>query len=77
MLAMSAKYFYILSVFLLSLLLYFPVNKLIYVLSVRRLEKKTSSKLTEIDLKGQLIRSRVISIILVILFSGLFNFKYY
>jgi len=77
MLAMSAKYFYILSVFLLSLLLYFPVNKLIYVLSVRRLEKKTSSKLTEIDLKGQLIRSRVISIILVVLFSGLFNFKYY
>ena len=77
MLVMSAKYFYILSVFLLSLLLYFPVNKLIYVLSVRRLEKKTSSKLTEIDLKGQLIRSRVISIILVVLFSGLFNFKYY
>ena len=74
---MSAKYFYVLSVFLLSLLLYFPVNKLIYVLSVRRLEKKTSSKLTNIELKGQLTRSRVISIILVVLFSVLFNFKYY
>lgn len=74
---MSAKYFYVLSVFLLSLLLYFPVNKLIYVLSVRRLEKKTSSKLTNIELKGQLTRSRVISIILVFLFSVLFNFKYY
>ena len=74
---MSAKYFYILNVFLLSVLLYFPVNKLIYVLSVRKLEKKASSKLTNIELKGQLIRSRFISIILVVLFSVLFNFKYY
>ena len=74
---MSAKYFYILNVFLLSVLLYFPVNKLIYVLSVRKLEKKASSKLTNIELKGQLIRSRFISIILVVLFAVLFNFKYY
>ena len=65
--------YYLLSVIILTLLLYYPVNKLIFVLSVRRLEKKTGKNLSNIEKSGQLKRSRFISIILILLFSCLFN----
>ena len=72
---MPSKIFYLLSVILLSLLLYYPVNKLIFILSVRRFEKKIGNTLNDKELKGQLVRSRFISIILIIIFSSLFNLK--
>ena len=72
---MSVNYFYIVSVIVLVLLLYIPVNKMIYVLSVRRLSRKINSNLSETQLKGQLIRSRFITIIVLFIFSCLFNFK--
>ena len=72
---MSVNYFYIVSVIVLVLLLYTPVNKMIYVLSVRRLSRKINSNLSETQLKGQLIRSRFITIIVLFIFSCLFNFK--
>jgi hypothetical protein len=65
--------YYVLSVIILTLLLYYPVNKLIFVLSVRRLEKKTGKNLSKMEKSGQLKRSRFISIILILLFSCLFN----
>ena len=65
--------YYLLSVIILTLLLYYPVNKLIFVLSVRRLEKKTGKNLSNMEKLGQLKRSRFISIILILLFSCLFN----
>ena len=65
--------YYLLSVIILTLLLYYPVNKLIFVLSVRRLEKKTGKNLSNMEKSGQLKRSRFISIILILLFSCLFN----
>ena len=65
--------YYLLSVIILTLLLYYPVNKLIFVLSVRRLEKKTGKNLSKMEKSGQLKRSRFISIILILLFSCLFN----
>ena len=65
--------YYLLSVIILTLLLYYPVNKLIFVLSVRRLEKKTGKNLSNMEKSGQLKRSRFISIILILLFSFLFN----
>ena len=65
--------FYFLNVIVLSLLLYYPVNKLIFVLSVRRLEKKIGKQLNNIQKSGQLRRSRFISILLIIIFSCLFN----
>ena len=65
--------FYILNVIILSLLLYYPVNKLIFVLSVRRLEKKTGNQLNNTQKSGQLRRSRFISIFLIITFSCLYN----
>ena len=72
---MSEDLFFIVSVVILSVVLYFPVNKLIWVLSVRRLEKKSKKKLTEIERKLQLKRSRFISAILVLTFSYLFNLQ--
>ena len=72
---MPSEIFYLLSVILLSLLLYYPVNKLIFILSVRRFEKKIGDTLNDKELKGQLVRSRFISIILIIIFSSLFNLK--
>ncbi len=70
---MPSELFYLLSVILLAILLYYPVNKLIYILSVRRYEKKTGYSLNKKELRGQLVRSRFISIILIIIFSSLFN----
>ena len=49
---MSSEMYYILYVVLLSALLYFPVNKLILVLSIRRLEKKTGLSLSESERKS-------------------------
>ncbi|PPR30945.1 MAG: hypothetical protein CFH32_00404 [Alphaproteobacteria bacterium MarineAlpha9_Bin2] len=72
---MSEDLFLIVSVVILSVVLYFPVNKLIWVLSVRRLEKKSKKKLTEIERKLQLKRARFISAILVLTFSYLFNLQ--
>ena len=46
--------YYLLSVIILTLLLYYPVNKLIFVLSVRRIEKKTGKNLSNMEKSGQL-----------------------
>lgn len=73
---MNSGVFYILSVIILSALLYFPVNKLILVLSIRRLEKKIGQSLSKYERKGQLNRSRIISIILILIFSSLFNIDF-
>ena len=70
---MPSELFYLLSVLFLAILLYYPVNKLIFILSVRRYEKKIGDSLNDKELKGQLIRSRFISIILIVIFSSLFN----
>ena len=70
---MPSELFYLLSVTFLALLLYYPVNKLIFILSVRRYEKKVGKTLSDEELRGQLIRSRFITIILIIFFSSLFN----
>ena len=65
--------YYLISVIILALLLYYPVNKMIFVLSVRRLERKIGKQLNDDQKNGQLKRSRFISIILILCFSCLFN----
>ncbi len=65
--------YYLISVIILALLLYYPVNKMIFVLSVRRLERRIGNQLNDDQKKGQLKRSRFISIILILCFSCLFN----
>ena len=72
---MNEDVFFLAGIVLLSIALYFPVNKLIWVLSVRRLERKYKKKLTDVERKLQRNRARFISIILVIIFSYFFNLK--
>ena len=72
---MNEEIFFYLSVLVLAAALYIPVNKLIWVLSVRRIEKKSKSKLNEYQRNLQKNRSRFISILLVFIFSYLFNMQ--
>ena len=72
---MNEDVFFLAGIIFLSLALYCPVNKLIWVLSVRRLERKYKKKLTDSERKLQLNRARFISIVLVIIFSYFFNLK--
>ena len=60
---------------LLAAMLYFPVSKLVWTLSVRRQERKLQRKLDEAEIQGQLNRARFITIFLVIIFATLFNFN--
>lgn len=70
---MNESVFFSLSVVVLAALLFVPVTRLVWVLSVRRLERKTSTVLDETERAGQLRRARLVALILVILFSLLFN----
>jgi hypothetical protein len=67
-------YFYV-SVGVLALLLYFPTNKLIWVLGVRRAERKLQRKLSDAEVSGQANRAKFITILVVILFSWVFNLQ--
>ena len=60
---------------LLAAMLYIPVSKLVWTMSVRRQEKKLERKLSEEEVKGQLQRARFITLFLVILFAVAFNFN--
>lgn len=71
-----AQGFYI-AVFVLALMLFFPVSKMIWVLSVRRTERRLGQKLSREEADGQLARARFIAILLVSAFSWLFNLQLY
>jgi hypothetical protein len=58
---------------LLSVMLFFPVSHLIWVVSVRRLRRRLGRELAAEELNGQKNRARFISLILVALFSWFFN----
>ncbi len=58
---------------LLAAMLFIPVSKLVWTLSVRRQERKLERKLDETEVKGQLQRARFLSAFLVIVFALLFN----
>lgn len=57
----------------LAILLYLPVSKMVWVLSVRRLERKLARPLDEEQRRAQLRRARFIAVIVSIVFSLLFN----
>lgn len=63
----------LISVLLLAALLFFPVSKLVWVLSVRRLQRKLKRDLDAGEIAGQRRRARILSIVLVLIFSYLFN----
>jgi hypothetical protein len=67
--------FFYISVVVLALMLYFPVNKLIWVMSVRRLQRKRERELTTEEIEGQKTRARFITILVVSIFSWFFNIQ--
>jgi len=66
-------YFYF-SVLILAILLFLPVSKMIWVISVRRLQRKTGQLLTTEEIEAQKRRSRFIALLLVFPFSWFFNY---
>ena len=65
--------YFLLSVVVLALLLFFPISKLIWVFSVRRLQRKLKRELNETEIAGQMSRARFLSVFMSLLFSFLFN----
>ena len=65
--------YFVISVLVLAALLFFPVSKLIWVVSVRRLQRKLVRELDETELQGQAKRARFIAGLLCLPFSYLFN----
>lgn len=61
------------AVIVLAVLLFFPVSKLVWVLSVRRLERRLERRLSEAERDGQRRRAQLIALLLVLPFSYLFN----
>lgn len=66
---------YLLWVVLLAVLLFFPASRLIWVLSVRRLERRQKRPLSEAEQNGQKQRARFIAALLCLVFSALFNLR--
>ena len=65
--------YFIASVLLLALFLWFPVSKLIWTVSVRRLWKKLARELSPSEIAGQYKRARFIAVFVSLTFSFLFN----
>lgn len=63
------------SVVVLAGLLFFPVSKLVWVLSVRRLVRKLGRPLDEAEQHGQQNRARFIALLACVVFSALFNWQ--
>jgi hypothetical protein len=66
---------FILWVIALAALLFYPASKLIWVFSVRRLQRKLGRGLSDEEINAQRNRARVIAAFVVLLFSVLYNLK--
>lgn len=73
--ALSPWTYYWLSVVVLAALLFLPVSKLVWVVSVRRLERKQGHALSDEERLAQLNRARFVAVILCGAFSALFNYQ--
>ncbi len=63
------------SILFLAITLYFPVNRIIWVLSVRRLERKTGKTVSEQARNSQHNRAKFIAVIVSFIFSFLFTYN--
>ncbi|MDH3640436.1 MAG: hypothetical protein OES09_18530 [Gammaproteobacteria bacterium] len=72
---MSQTTAYWLWVIALTLALLYPAGKLIWVISVRRLQRKLQRELTDEEIDGQKGRAYFIAIVVCSVFSMLFNFR--
>lgn len=67
--------YFILTTVLLAALLFIPASRLVFVLSVRRVERRTKTKLGPEEIAGQRRRARFVALLLVIPFALLFNYN--
>ena len=72
---MSPWTYYWLSVLVLAGLLFWPASKLVWTLSVRRLERKLGRPPSDEERKGQRHRAWVMAILVCLVFSALFNYQ--
>ena len=72
---MSPWTYYWLSVLVLAALLFWPAAKLVWVLSVRRLERKLGQALSTEARLGQRNRAWLLAAIVCLVFSALFNYQ--
>ena len=70
---MSPDISFIIWVIALAALLFYPVSKLIWVFSVRRLQRELDRELSDEEINGQRNRARIIAAFVVLLFSVLYN----
>ena len=68
--------YYLISTAALTALLFFPVSRLVWVLSVRRLERRTKRRLDADERHGQRRRACFIAFFVVVAFSALFNMQF-
>lgn len=61
------------STLVLAVLLYFPVRKLIWVASVRRLERQLGRPSTEEEREAKLRTARILAAVIAITFAFLYN----
>ena len=72
---MSPWPYYWLSVIVLAALLFLPASQLVWVLSVRRLERKLGQPLSDGERAGQRRRARFIAVVVCVIFAALFNYQ--
>jgi hypothetical protein len=72
---MSPWTYYAVSVAVLAGLLFLPVSNLVWVMSVRRLERRLGQPLSDQERQGQLNRARFLAIVLCVAFSALRNYR--
>lgn len=65
--------YYAVTTVILAALLFVPAARLIWALSVRRLERRTEHRLSDGERRGQLRRARVIAAVVTVAFAALFN----
>lgn len=61
------------SVAILAVLLFFPISKLVWVISVRRLQRKLQRELSDAEVQGQRARAQFIAVFVSLAFSLTFN----
>ena len=70
---MSAQAFLLISVLVLTALLIYPVSRLLWVLSVRRLQKRLQRPLDAAEIAAQRRRAWLLGLVLSLIFAVLFN----
>ncbi|QPC41834.1 hypothetical protein HW532_03350 [Kaustia mangrovi] len=71
---MTAQTYYLVTTAILAVALFFPTARIIWVLSVRRLERRGGVRLDERERQGQLRRARFIAAFLAVALAALFNY---